>query len=391
MFTLKLNLFYGCFIYIQIIQMLQNKIYQNYTIEILRTFFTILVGLSGIAWTVRAVNFLDLIVESGYPVKIYFFYSILNLFGIMTKFFPLAFLLALTIFILRQIQERELIIIWTSGVQKIKIVNLFLKVSLIVTVLYLIFSVFITPLALNKSRMLLSNEKFTSFIPTIRVQQFSDSFSGLTFVVDEKVNNQIKNIFLQDNSNVLKNVTAKNDSTSSTTIIASNGIVNDRSMVLFNGQIISTDNENNENDFLKFDQLKIDLGNIKSNTIKKPKVQETSTYQLIKCIKNKNFNDEFCNEKLINEMLPVLNRRVVLPFFIPVITLIACLALINHNRNFFLNKINIFLYSFFVLLYAETIIRYTGINKLIGNIFLVSPPLLIVLVYLFLKIKLSKN
>ena len=90
-------------------------------------------------------------------------------------------------------------------------------------------------------------------------------------------------------------------------------------------------------------------------------------------------------------MLPVLNRRIVLPFFIPVITLIACLALINHNKNFLLNKINIFLYSFFVLLYAETVIRYTGINKLIGNVFLVSPPLMIILIYLFLKIKLSKN
>ena len=50
---------------------------------------------------------------------------------------------------------------------------------------------------------------------------------------------------------------------------------------------------------------------------------------------NKNYEDKFCNEKLIEEMLPVLNRRIVLPFFIPVITLIACLALINHNKNFF--------------------------------------------------------
>ena len=59
--------------------MLQNKIYQNYTIEILKTFLTILFGLSIIAWTVRAVNFLDLIVESGYPVSTYFLYSILNM------------------------------------------------------------------------------------------------------------------------------------------------------------------------------------------------------------------------------------------------------------------------------------------------------------------------
>ena len=60
--------------------MLQNKIYQNYTLEILKTFFTILFGLSAIAWTVRAVNFLDLIVDNGYPVITYFLYSLLNLF-----------------------------------------------------------------------------------------------------------------------------------------------------------------------------------------------------------------------------------------------------------------------------------------------------------------------
>ena len=105
--------------------MLQNKIYQNYITEVLKNFFTILLGLSAIAWTVRAVNFLDLIVDNGYPVLTYFSYSFLNLFGIMTKFFPLAFLLSLTIFILRQIEDKELIILWTSGVKKIQLVNLF--------------------------------------------------------------------------------------------------------------------------------------------------------------------------------------------------------------------------------------------------------------------------
>ena len=91
--------------------MLQNKIYQNFIKEILKTFFIILLGLSLIAWTVRAVNFLDLIVESGYSVSTYFQYSFLNLFGILTKFIPLSFLLALIIFVLKQIQENEFTIL----------------------------------------------------------------------------------------------------------------------------------------------------------------------------------------------------------------------------------------------------------------------------------------
>ena len=81
--------------------MLQNKIYHNYLIEICRTFLIILFGLSVIALTVRAVNFLDLIVDSGYDVSTYFKYSIFNLFGIAPKFIPLSFLLSLIIFILK--------------------------------------------------------------------------------------------------------------------------------------------------------------------------------------------------------------------------------------------------------------------------------------------------
>ena len=69
--------------------MLQNKIYQNFTIEIIKNFLMILFGLSLIALTVRAVSFLDLIVENGYLVSTYFKYSILNLFGIAPKFIPL--------------------------------------------------------------------------------------------------------------------------------------------------------------------------------------------------------------------------------------------------------------------------------------------------------------
>ena len=52
--------------------MYQNKIYQSYLREIFKTFFVILFGLSLIALTVRAVSFLDLIVENGYSITNYF-------------------------------------------------------------------------------------------------------------------------------------------------------------------------------------------------------------------------------------------------------------------------------------------------------------------------------
>ena len=51
--------------------MLKNKIYKYFTIEILKSFLTILFAFTAIAWTVRAVNFLDLIVDNGHSVKTY--------------------------------------------------------------------------------------------------------------------------------------------------------------------------------------------------------------------------------------------------------------------------------------------------------------------------------
>ena len=74
LFTLKLSFVTSCIIYIPQILMLKNKIYKYFTIEILKSFFLILFSLTIIAWTVRAVSFLDLVVENGHSIKIYFFF-----------------------------------------------------------------------------------------------------------------------------------------------------------------------------------------------------------------------------------------------------------------------------------------------------------------------------
>ena len=115
--------------------MIRNKIYQNFFIEILKTFLVILFGLSIIALTVRAVSFLDLIVDSGYPVSIYFEYSFLNFFGLAPKFVPFSFLLALTIFIIKHIQDSEFIILWTSGVKNLFSKPIFFDLSFYIDIL----------------------------------------------------------------------------------------------------------------------------------------------------------------------------------------------------------------------------------------------------------------
>ena len=370
--------------------MLHNKIYNNYLIEIFRTFFIVLFGLSIIALTVRAVNFLDLIVDNGYEISVYFKYSLLNLFGIAPKFIPLSFLLALSIFIIKHLHESDLIILWTSGVKKIYLVNLFFISSLIILIFYLFLTLFLTPMALNKSRTLLSNDNFSSFLPTIKSQQFSDSFKDFTLIVEKKINNELKNIFLHDKGSNLKSLSSNIAETNSTTIISKSGISDDKKMILFNGQIIST-KKNSDTEIIKFEQLNIDLSNLNTATIKKPKIQETSTLKLFNCLINyESKNDIFCNQDLNKEIISTLNRRVIIPLYIPVLALICSLLLIK-TRKKYLNNFFIFSYSFMIILFTELAVRYTGINNIILFIFILLPFLLLVTLYFYLNYKFSRE
>ena len=143
--------------------MLKNKIYSYFLKEILKSFFTILFAFSVIAWTVRSVNFLDLIVDDGHSLITYLHFSLLNITNVITKFIPLAFLLALNFSLIKFERQNELVILWMSGIKKIKLVNLLFVFSLLIVLFQLIFSVFITPYTLNKSRALVRDSTVSSF------------------------------------------------------------------------------------------------------------------------------------------------------------------------------------------------------------------------------------
>jgi len=370
--------------------MLQNKIYQNFFLEIFKTFLTIVFGLSIVALTVRAVNFLDLIVDSGYPIITYFKYSFLNLFGLAPKFIPLAFLLSIIIFILKHVQDREFDVLWISGVKKMEIVNLFFLASILVLVIYLIFSILLTPYALNKSRQLLGEDKLNSFLPTMRSNQFSDSFKGFTYIVEKKINNEVKNIFLHDKGNNLKNLSSNNSDVNDVTIIAKEGIIQKRKMFLLDGQIITSKKNNNENEILEFEQLNIDLGNFVTSTVKQPKLQETSTSELMSCFFGSDKNLKICKKEAKKEILPIIIRRTVLPFYIPVVSLICSLLLLKNHKIYF-NRISIFILSFFILILTELVIRYTGLNYYLRISYILAPFILFASFYLLLIYKFNRE
>ena len=180
-------------------------------------------------------------------------YSLLNLFGLAPKFIPFSFLISVTIFISKHMQDNEFTILWTSGVKKTQVVNLLFYVSIFVFLIYLILTTVISPYFLNKSRQILSNDQINSFLPTIKKKQFNDTFKNFTFFVENKENNEIENIFLYDDGNSLKSLSSSNEDNTYTTIFAQKGVVKDSKLLLLNGQIINSKKDNLSNEIIEFE------------------------------------------------------------------------------------------------------------------------------------------
>ena len=148
--------------------------------------------------------------------------------------------------------------------------------------------------------------------------------------------------------------------------------------------------KNNENEIIRFDQLNIDLGSLVTTTIKATKIQETSTLKLINCFIIKNNIDKYCNKNFKREILSNLNRRIITPFYIPVLSLICSLLLIKSEKIYF-NKISVFIYSFIILLFTELAVRYTGVSNFTFYLFIILPFMLLIFFYLFLSLKFSSE
>ncbi len=371
--------------------MVKNKIYKYILSELAKSFVLILFSLSLIAWTVRAVNFLDLIVDSGYSTTTYFLYSLLNLTNILTKFIPLSFLLALVITIIKLERQNEFLVLWTSGVSKSKIANLFFRSSLIVFIFYIFFSTIITPTALNKSRNLIKQSGVDTVTNLIKPNVFADTFKGLTFYIGQKEKNIVKNIFIKDEGNNLSNLLPEKKISKNKTIIAESGIIDKNKIILEKG-IIQSYEENNTVRIIQFNKTLLNFENLDNRVIKVAKIQETSTVKILSCLKNyylNNLSDNIvknCPKNNIGIVIETFSRRIVMPLYIPLISIFISFLLIykKTKKKKIINRYIFFIISFLLLVMTELLVRYSGISITNFYIYLLTPFISVPIVYFIL-------
>jgi len=374
--------------------MLSNKIYKHFFLELSKYFFLILFAFSTIVWTVQAVNFLDLVVEDGHAVSLYLNYSLLNIPKILTKFIPLSFLLALILTILKFDSENELIILWTSGLNKIKIINFFLKIALIVTFIQLFLAAFINPNVLNYSRSLIKTSNLNLISSTIKTNEFNDILEGLTIYVEKKNELGImKNIFIRDDASRLTAIESR-EKTTGLTIFAKKGRLNSEtknSLILENG-VMHSKNESEEIQIIKFKKTELFFDNLKTKSIIYPKVQETSSKILLNCFFKKTTHtllkgdrDLKCHtEEERIEILAEINRRFGMPLYIPLLALLSSFLLISREETKVKGwyKYFYFALAFIVLMTAEILVRYSGKSLIHGLFYYLLPLFCIPVLYI---------
>tara|TARA_B100000029_G_C17584078_1_gene960602 strand:+ start:56 stop:1204 length:1149 start_codon:yes stop_codon:yes gene_type:complete len=371
---------------------MKKTIYKYIFYEFTKYLIITLFALSAIVWSVQAVNFLDLITEDGHAFQIYFSYSFLTISKVLTKLIPFCFLISLVLTIIKLEKDNELIVLWTSGLNKIHIVNHIIRISILVMLIQLILTIFLNPSLLNLSRSILKNAEL-NFVPSLlKERQFNDTVEGLTIFVDSKSEDNIyKNIFIRDESKILSSVGTK-----SSTIFAKAGYVsdNEESLILLNGNIQKL-NEEGDINIIKFERTSFNLKGISTKSISEPKMQEMPTMVIINCLQNKLVYNYLgskikhnCNQdpRTLMDSKIEINKRLGMPLFIPIISLVCCFLLSSRRdtKMYNYNKYLYFLLGVIILTSAEIGVRYSGVSWNHTFAYYFIPILLIPFFYLFL-------
>ena len=364
---------------------MKNTLYKYIFYEFLRYFLVALFALAVIVWTIQSVNFLDLVTEDGHAFVTYFKYSLLTLSKVLTKLIPFCFMLALVLVISKLEKDNEIIVIWTSGLNKIYIVNLIFRIALLIMFVQLILTSVVNPTLLNLSRGIIKNSQL-QFIPSLlKIKQFNDTVEGLTIFVENKNENQIyNNIFIRDEGSILSSIGTK-----SSTIFAKSGEMskNEKNLILYNGNIQKLNEDGNVN-IIKFERTTLNLSGISTKSITEPKIQETSTFNIVSCILNKSTGLHNCdqNKKSLMDTKIEFNKRFGMPIYILLISLM-CSFLLSSRRDqkvYAYNKYIYFFIGFVILVLAEVIVRYSGISWTHSAIYYLIPLSLLPLLYISL-------
>mgnify|MGYP001407937938 FL=1 len=349
-------------------------------------FFIITLFSTGvIIWVFQAVNFLDIIVEDGRNYLVYLNFSLLNFPKVLSKLLPFVLFISFLYVIGKYELNNELSIFWNFGINKIELINFFIKFSFLIMLLQLFLTANVVPKSQDLARSFLRTSSIDYLENFIKPKIFNDAVKNLTIYSNSKDEfGNLREIYLKKGSGENFQITFAKEG-------KFKEIGKAQFLELKFGETISVIDDKITN--FKFKKTDFNLSNFEDNTTTYKKTQEVATVDLVKCYHNlmglnflkidQDLKVENCETDNIDNILKELYKRVIIPFYIPVLILISLLLIFKskENINYPKYRILIFLIGFSTIILSEMTIRLIKEDFLQNLKFVLIPIFLIISLY----------
>ena len=369
---------------------MKKVLFKKLLTDYLTFFLLTLLSTSIVIWVFQAVNFLDIMIEDGRDYLVYINFSLLNFPKILSKIFPFALFFSIFYVTTRYELKNELIIFWNFGVHKITVINFILKISIFLLIFQILLTSLLVPKSQDEARSFLRSSTVNFFDNFIKPQKFNDTIKGVTIYSAKKdKDGKLYNLYL-------KRVIKQNEFQIT---YAKKGefrqIGNIPILVLYDGATITSANNKVTN--ISFSKSDFSLGNIETNATTYKKTQEISSPKLFECIKNfyklekENFqlevkNIENCSYTNMQNIIKEFYKRFIIPFYIPLLSLIPFLLITTSKENTNYNKLRVitFLLGLVIIIFSESTIKFITKISIYDISIMIIPLLLLIFLYSFL-------
>ena len=356
-------------------------------------FLITLLSISIIIWVFQAVNFLDIIVEGGRDYFVYLNFSLLNFPKIISKLIPFVLFFSFLYVIAKYELKNELMIFWNFGINKIELINFFIKFSFFIMLVQILLTVIVVPKTQDTARSFLRTSSINYLEGFVKPRVFNDAVKGLTIYSNSKdKNGNLKEIYLKKGSGNNFQVTYAKEG-------KFKRIGKNQFLELSAGETISIVEDKITS--FSFSKTDFNLNNFEDNTTTYKKTQEVATIDLIKCYNNltdlrlfeidQNFKVENCRLDNIDNIIKELYKRIIIPLYIPALILISLLLIFKskENTNYPRYRILIFSIGLSTIIISEMTIRLINENIYNNIKFFIIPFILVISLYFmyFLKFR----
>ncbi len=348
--------------------------------ELSSSFLFLTLLLTGILWIGQSMRYIDLVTTDNVSFASYISYIILLFPKIFLLTIPISLFLSVIFNLNRLRNDSELIVLWSSGKSDREIffapVLLF---SLIIYLIVLITSLYVTPYSLNEIRKQIIDIRSSGIHSSLlKEKKFISPVDTLTIFLQERDGNEINGLLIHD---------IKDQSNPQTYIARSGQLIDDNSkkiLRLYNGNIQIFSKAENKISEIEFESYDLNLSPYSKQESSHIYSDELLTSKILSNLKGKDVANFSKYEK---EQYAALHSRIINPIYVFCFSFLPLLTLKFSKKPDDSWIIPIIGISFVALILQ--IIQITFANLLVTNSSLITlnyflPFLVIILISLLL-------